>query len=310
MKGLYAKVVAGKFDEISPFYSSDFKNIIKQCLQVKSSDRPTCDKILAMPGLLNHLTGTLEDIDCQAPPQEENESLLKTIKMPRRMGEITERLPAPQYETGPKSMKRNNSLPTTSDRLLAAEVKKSPSEVGSVSSGSPQSNGGTKSRAALQNLANRAQRNMDLPIIVENTTGNEEEETLRTNKGGLYRAPQRSALSRDASIQRKNRGIIQNAGLAAPLASNKVLSNLPPKANYHSSNPNVHHSAQLKANMRLYRDLNDKQNPLEQKGAELVHDTKTPIILSQKARYMREQLEAQSHQQLVLPKIPLKQHNI
>jgi len=29
MKGLYSKVVAGKFDEISPFYSSDFKNIIK-----------------------------------------------------------------------------------------------------------------------------------------------------------------------------------------------------------------------------------------------------------------------------------------
>jgi len=146
MKGLYAKVVAGKFDDISNFYSQDFKNMIKQCLQVKSSDRPTCDKILAMPGLLNHLTGTLEDIDCQAPPQEENESLLKTIKMPRRMGQITAALPAPQYETS-KSMKRNNSLPISSDRLLAAEVKKSPSELGSVSSGSPQSNG--KSRAVL-----------------------------------------------------------------------------------------------------------------------------------------------------------------
>lgn len=101
---------------------------------------------------------------------------------------------------------------------------------------------------------------MDLPVIEENTAGNEEEETLRTNKAGLYRVPQRSSLSRDNSIQRKNRGIIQNAGLAPPLAGNKALSNLPPnyKANYHSSNPNVHHSAQLKANMRLYRDLNDK----------------------------------------------------
>jgi hypothetical protein len=66
------------------------------------------------------------------------------------MGQITERLPAPQYETGAKSIKRNNSLPITSDSLLAAaEVKKGGSEIGSVSSGSPNSNSGTKSRAAL-----------------------------------------------------------------------------------------------------------------------------------------------------------------
>jgi len=69
--------------------------------------------------------------------------------MPRRMGQITERLPAPQYETDAKSVKRNNSLPSNSDRLLVAEVKKGGSEVGSVSSGSPNSNGGTKSRAGL-----------------------------------------------------------------------------------------------------------------------------------------------------------------
>jgi hypothetical protein len=54
---------------------------------------------------------------------------------------------------------------------------------------------------------------MDLEVIAENG-GNEEEETLRTNKG-LYRPPQRSALSRDSSVQRKNRGIIANAGIAA-----------------------------------------------------------------------------------------------
>jgi len=151
-----------------------------------------------MPGLLNHLTGTLEEIEGQAPQQEEKEDLLKTIKMPRRMGQITERLPAPQYETDAKSIKRNNSLPCTSDRLLVAEAKKGGSEVGSVSSGSPSSNG--NQRPGLQNLANRAQRNMDLPVIEEGTAGNEEEETLRTNKAGLYRAPQRSSLSRDNSI--------------------------------------------------------------------------------------------------------------
>jgi hypothetical protein len=99
---------------------------------------------------------------------------------------------------------------------------------------------------------------MDLPVIVEAQADNGEEETLRTNKG-LYRAPVRNSLSRDNSVQRKNRGIIQNAGLAPPLSGGSKAS-LPPqyKANYHSSNPNVHHSVQVKQNMRLYRDLNDK----------------------------------------------------
>lgn len=84
---------------------------------------------------------------------------------------------------------------------------------------------------------------MDLPVIEEHAGGNEEEETLRTNKG-LYRPPQRSALSRDSSIQRKNRGIIQNAGLAAPLKAANGLSNLPPnyKANYHSNQIPVYNS--------------------------------------------------------------------
>lgn len=147
MKGLYSKVVAGKFDPVGPMYSQDFKNMIKNCLQVRATDRPTCDKILAMPGLLNHLTGTLEEIDRSAVQPEENESLLKTIKMPRKMGQITERLPAPQYDED-KRIKRTNSLPTTGSRLIAAELKRPPPTEGnhSVSSGSPSSRETPKSR--------------------------------------------------------------------------------------------------------------------------------------------------------------------
>lgn len=64
--------------------------------------------------------------------------------------------------------------------------------------------------------------------------------------------------------------------------------------------------------MKLYRELGSEPsnapNSTEEKGKNAqVHDTKTPIILSQKARYMREQqeqAEAQVNQQLVLPRIP------
>jgi len=93
MKGLYSKVTTGKYDPISSMYSKDFQQMIGKCLQVNSSNRPNCDKILAMPGLLNHLTGTLNEIQMLAE-EGGDDSLMKTIKLPRRMGEITERLPA------------------------------------------------------------------------------------------------------------------------------------------------------------------------------------------------------------------------
>ena len=48
-----------------------------------------------MPGLLNHLTGTLNEIEYL---KEETECLLRTIKLPRNLGMITERLPAAQYD--------------------------------------------------------------------------------------------------------------------------------------------------------------------------------------------------------------------
>jgi hypothetical protein len=83
MKGLYTKVVSGKFDPLPSHLSLDLKNLIKACLQVKSTDRPDCDKILSMPGLLNHITGTLEDIEALAI---DTENLLKTIALPRNLG--------------------------------------------------------------------------------------------------------------------------------------------------------------------------------------------------------------------------------
>lgn len=91
MKGLYTKVISGKYDPIPSHHTNDLKNMIKSLLQVKSSERPDCDKILSMPGLLNHLTGTLDEIEAQ---KEVNENLISTIRLPRNLGMITERLPA------------------------------------------------------------------------------------------------------------------------------------------------------------------------------------------------------------------------
>jgi hypothetical protein len=46
-----------------------------------------------MPGLLNHLSGTLERADILNDLS--SVGLLNTIKLPRNLGQITERLPKP-----------------------------------------------------------------------------------------------------------------------------------------------------------------------------------------------------------------------
>ena len=63
MKGLYSKVIAGKYDAIPSHFSSDLKDILKSMLQVKPTDRADCNKILNMHGFLNHITGTLDEIE-------------------------------------------------------------------------------------------------------------------------------------------------------------------------------------------------------------------------------------------------------
>ena len=48
---------------------------------------------------------------------------MKTIRMPRRMGEITERLPAPQYDSTP-AFKRTNSQPQIELAVIDSMNKK------------------------------------------------------------------------------------------------------------------------------------------------------------------------------------------
>mmetsp|Transcript_9420 Transcript_9420/g.14419 ORF Transcript_9420/g.14419 Transcript_9420/m.14419 type:complete len:162 (+) Transcript_9420:406-891(+) len=62
MQGLSAKVTRGVYEPIGSMFSTDLAQVIKNCLQVNPTNRPSCKSILDMPGLLNHVTGTLEGL--------------------------------------------------------------------------------------------------------------------------------------------------------------------------------------------------------------------------------------------------------
>jgi hypothetical protein len=81
--------------------------MVRLLLQVNPSSRPSCEKILGTHGLLNHITGTLENIDVAQDSVPVLQDLLSTIRCPRNLGQITDRLPKSQYEP---TLRRSNSM--------------------------------------------------------------------------------------------------------------------------------------------------------------------------------------------------------
>ena len=63
MAGLSQKVCKGVYDQIPSNFSSELNQVIKSCLQVTPSNRPSVEKILAMPGIKNNLTEKLEEMN-------------------------------------------------------------------------------------------------------------------------------------------------------------------------------------------------------------------------------------------------------
>ena len=93
--------------------------------------RPTCDKILSLPLLNRNLSETIrekldfEDFNDSGSALSNKKRLLTTIKVPKDLVLISDRLPRPQYhlenerlasKVG-KMLKRNNSVPEEIDRL-------------------------------------------------------------------------------------------------------------------------------------------------------------------------------------------------
>jgi len=103
MQALSQKVVRGIYDPIPSHFSIDLTQMVRSTIQVTPKNRPSCDKILAQPGLLNHLTGTLENLDVSPDRKTSNENLLSTIRCPRNLGMITDKLPRAQYSPLKKS---------------------------------------------------------------------------------------------------------------------------------------------------------------------------------------------------------------
>ena len=96
MEGLYNKVIRGQYSRLPERFSKDLQTIVKMLLQVSSQSRPSCDQILRHPIIQNRIEyfksyGSDDNLT-------EDQALLKTIKIPKNLLFLSDKLPKPNYK--------------------------------------------------------------------------------------------------------------------------------------------------------------------------------------------------------------------
>jgi len=112
MQSLYKKVLKGVYPRIPTSYSQDLATIVKHLLQVSSHLRPTCTQILKLPMIQKKIERLFPE---QNLSESEENILLQTIRVPKNLLYLTDRLPKPNYASeADNSLNRHT---TTGDYL-------------------------------------------------------------------------------------------------------------------------------------------------------------------------------------------------
>ena len=118
MKGLYEKVIKGKYPKINERYSSDISDLLKLLLKLNPKDRPSCGEILKNPIVVKRmefLKSGASDDNIDLIEMDEN-ALLKTIRIPKNLLFLSNKLPKANYESS-----SDNNMSTAEN---TKEVKK------------------------------------------------------------------------------------------------------------------------------------------------------------------------------------------
>ena len=107
MEGLSNTVLAGKFDPIPNIFSKELNQIIGHMLQLKPKQRPSCEKMLKYPIVLKKIE-ELSLFDKEST--ELHNELMKTIKMPKKLQYLTDRLPKANYSVTQSYQQPSSSL--------------------------------------------------------------------------------------------------------------------------------------------------------------------------------------------------------
>ena len=94
MEGLSRVILTGKYNPIPNIYSKELAQLIGHMIQLKPKSRPGCDKLLKYPVIIRKVDELhLNEMGTSSIQHE----LLSTIKMPRKLQYLTDRLPKSNY---------------------------------------------------------------------------------------------------------------------------------------------------------------------------------------------------------------------
>ena len=113
MEGLYNKVIKGQYNRIPERFSNDLSTILKQLLQVNPDSRPSCEQILKFPMIQKRI----EYFKSSSANEEisEDQALLQTIRIPKNLLFLSDKLPKPHYEKHEQENASFHSLTTKKD---------------------------------------------------------------------------------------------------------------------------------------------------------------------------------------------------
>jgi NIMA (never in mitosis gene a)-related kinase len=119
MEELYNKVIKGEYGKISDKYSNDLNDVIKMLLKVNSSDRPSCGQILKSSIVKKRLEFFQAQCGFEGDEIMDEGELLKTIRIPKNILFLSEKLPGANYTLDEKKKNTfpSNNLPSIKGKI-------------------------------------------------------------------------------------------------------------------------------------------------------------------------------------------------
>jgi NIMA (never in mitosis gene a)-related kinase len=232
MKGLYEKVIKGKYPKISEKYSSDISELLKLLFKLNPKDRPSCGDILKNPIVVKRMeflkSGADNDIDIV---NMDEAALLRTIRIPKNIIFLSNKLPKANYESSSdpnistaentKDVKNNYSnnnivLPTLNNKINYRYVNSESAEENNTNE--------MKKKNLNVITENEIPNNKKIGILHENSKGAIKSPIRNISPSSLNKIPnseirisnqirrQKKAL---APINNKQKNVILNKGLSA-----------------------------------------------------------------------------------------------
>ncbi len=116
MKTLYNRVIKGVYPKLPKHYSSDLSNMIDHLLSVDPIVRPSAEDVMSMTVFQKR------HIDIQIDQEDSEDELLGTIRLPKNLKQLTERLPSSQYGSRRRKSKLSQNNGTVNNVMSSDEA--------------------------------------------------------------------------------------------------------------------------------------------------------------------------------------------